>query len=186
MSFRIYITFFVSLITTFLFAQEPELSVKVSKNKLGVNQRLRVQYTINKQGGDNFKPPNFQNFKVVAGPSQMVNQSWVNGVVSFSQTYTYVIQPKAVGDFSLPAASIEIDGKTITTQPVKVKVTKAVEVPKDPNDPNYIADQNIHLVAELSKAKPYVGEGIYVEYRLYVSGNVNVCLLYTSPSPRDS
>jgi len=184
MSFRIYITFFVSLITTFLFAQEPELSVKVSKNKLGVNQRLRVQYTINKQGGDNFKPPNFQNFKVVAGPSQMVNQSWVNGVVSFSQTYTYVIKPKAVGDFSLPAASIEIDGKTITTQPVKVKVTKAVDVPKDPNDPNYIADQNIHLVAELSKAKPYVGEGIYVEYRLYVSGNVNVYNYAVTEAPQ--
>ena len=157
-----------------LFAQEPVLSVKVSKNKLGVNQRLRVEYKINKQGGDNFAPPNFKNFKVVGGPSQSVSQSWINGKVSFTQSYTYIIQPKKQGEFNLPSASIEIDGKTIQSNPVKVVVTKAVETPKDPNDPNYVAEQNIHLVAQLSKAKPYVGEGVYVEYRLYVSGNVNV------------
>ena len=157
-----------------LFAQEPVLSVKVSKNKLGVNQRLRVEYKINKQGGDNFAPPNFKNFKVVGGPSQSVSQSWINGKVSFTQSYTYIIQPKKQGEFNLPSASIEIDGKTIQSNPVKVIVTKAVETPKDPNDPNYVAEQNIHLVAQLSKAKPYVGEGVYVEYRLYVSGNVNV------------
>ncbi|MEN8746163.1 MAG: BatD family protein, partial [Polaribacter sp.] len=45
---------------------------------------------------------------------------------------------------------------------------------KDPNDPNYIAQQNIHLVAEISNAKPYVGQGVYVEYRLYISNNINV------------
>ena len=47
-------------------------------------------------------------------------------------------------------------------------------IPKDPNDPNYVAQQNIHLVAEISKSRPYVGEGIYVEYRLYVSENISV------------
>jgi len=47
-------------------------------------------------------------------------------------------------------------------------------MPKNPNDPEYIAQQNIHLVAEISKGKPYVGEGIYVEYRLYVSENISV------------
>ena len=34
--------------------------------------------------------------------------------------------------------------------------------------------QNIHLVAEISKSNPYVGEGVYVEYRLYVSQNISV------------
>jgi hypothetical protein len=32
----------------------------------------------------------------------------------------------------------------------------------------------VHLVAEVSNTKPYVGEGIYVEYKLYVSENVTV------------
>jgi len=184
MRLKIYISFLIGFITTVVFAQEAELSVKVSKNKLGVNQRLRVEYTINKQGGDNFKQPNFKNFKVVGGPSQSVSQSWINGVVSFSQSYTYIIEPRKVGEYNLPSASIEIDGETITSKPVKVIVTKAVDVPKDPNDPSYIADQNIHLVAEISKSNPYVGEGIYVEYRLYVSGNVNVYNYSVTEAPQ--
>ena len=85
-----------------MFSQEAELSVKVSKNKLGVNQRLRVVYKINKQGGDNFKSPNFVNFEVVGGPSQSVSQSMsISGntrVINFSQSYTYIIQPKNVGE----------------------------------------------------------------------------------------
>jgi len=94
MQLKIYISFLISFATSILFAQVPELSVKVSKDKLGVNQRLRVEYNINKQGGDNFKEPVFRNFTVVGGPSQSVSQSWINGVVSFSQSYTYIIEPK--------------------------------------------------------------------------------------------
>ncbi|CAL2092778.1 BatD [Tenacibaculum sp. 190524A02b] len=171
---KFYILLILSVFSLNLSAQEGVLQASVSKNKLGVNQRLRVQFTINKQGADNFQAPNFSNFKVVGGPSQSVSQSWINGKVSFSQSYTYILQPKSKGEFNLPSASIEIDGKTIKSNTIKIIVLDAVKVPTNPNDPNYIAAQNIHLVAEVSKSKPYVGEGIYVEYRLYVSRNVNV------------
>ncbi len=169
-----FISFILVLVSLSVFAQDAELSVKVSKNKLGVNQRLRVKFAINKQGADNFTPPNFTNFKVVGGPSQSVSQSWVNGKSSFTQSYTYIIQPLRKGEFNLPSASIEFDGKTLKSEPVKIIVTKAVKTPKNPNDPDYIAEQNIHLVAEVSKGRPYVGEGIYVEYRLYFSNNVGI------------
>jgi hypothetical protein len=169
-----FITFFVSLITISVFSQEVELVAKVSKNKLGLNQRLRVEFSINKQGADNFVPPNFKNFKIVGGPSHSVSQSWINGKATFSQKYSYIIKPLRKGEFNLPSASIELDGKKLQSKPVKIIVTEAVEVPKNPNDPDYIAEQNIHLVAEISKARPYVGEGIYVEYRLYFSNNVGI------------
>ncbi|QVY64433.1 BatD family protein [Polaribacter sp. Q13] len=165
---------FLFLVTVSVVAQEATLTAKVSKNKLGVNQRLRIEFTINKQGGDHFSPPNFTNFKVVGGPSQSVSQSWINGKSSFAQSYTYIIKPNRKGELTIGTASIKIDGKTIKTDPIKIIVLDAVEIPKDPNDPNYIAQQNIHLVAEISKSRPYVGEGIYVEYRLYVSENVSV------------
>ncbi|MCH3881612.1 BatD family protein [Tenacibaculum aquimarinum] len=174
MKLKFYITFILSFLAVIATAQETELTATVSKNKLGVNQRLRVQFTINKQGADNFKSPNFTNFKVVGGPSQSVSQSWINGKASFSQSYTYIIEPKRQGEFNIPSASIEIEGKTLQSKPVKIIVTGAVKVPKNPNDPNYIAEQNIHLVAEISKSRPYVGEGIYVEYRLYFSENVGI------------
>ena len=155
-------------------AQEATLKAKVSKNKLGINQRLRIEFAINKQGGDNFSPPRFTNFKIVGGPSQSVSQSWINGKSSFTQSYTYIIQPKRKGELVISAASIKIGGKIIKSEPVKIIVLDAVDLPKNPNDPNYIAQQNIHLVAEISKSKPYVGEGVYVEYRLYVSESVSV------------
>ncbi|WP_366521571.1 BatD family protein [uncultured Polaribacter sp.] len=171
---KFYISILITLLTVSVFAQEAKLTAKVSKNKLGVNQRLRIEFSINKQGGDHFSPPNFTNFKVVGGPSQSISQSWINGKASFNQSYTYIIQPKRKGELTIGAASIEIAGKTIKSEPVKVIVLDAVELPKNPNDPNYIAQQNIHLVAEVSKSSPYVGEGIYVEYRLYVSENISV------------
>ena len=171
---KFYIPLFISLFSLAISAQEVALTAKVSKNKFGINQRLKIEFSINKQGGDNFSPPKFANFKVVGGPSQSVSQSWINGTVRFSQSYTYIIQPKIKGELVLGKASINIAGKTIESKPIKIIVVDAVAIPKDPNDPNYVAQQNIHLVAEISKSRPYVGEGIYVEYRLYVSENISV------------
>lgn len=184
MKLKFYISFLITFVTFTTFAQDAELVASVSKNKLGVNQRLRVIFTINKQGGDNFTPPNFKNFKIVGGPSQSVSQSWINGKSSFEQSYTYVIQPKKKGEFNLPSASVEINGKTLVSKPIKIIVTDAVEVPKDPNDPNYIAQQNIHLVAEISKSQPYFGEAIYVEYRLYFSNNIGIYNYAVTESPQ--
>ncbi|QNM84939.1 protein BatD [Polaribacter pectinis] len=184
MKLKFYISLFISLLSLSVIAQEATLTSKVSKNKLGLNQRLRIEFSVDKQGGDNFTPPNFTNFKIVGGPSQSVSQSWINGKVSFSQSYTYIIQPTRKGELTIGAASVEFGGKTIKSEPIKIIVLDAVEIPKDPNDPNYIAQQNIHLVAEISKSRPYVGEGIYVEYRLYVSENVSVYNYGVTEAPK--
>lgn len=167
-----------------VFSQEPKFTATISKNKLGVNQRFRVQFTINKQGADNFKPPTFANFKVVGGPSQSVSQSWINGKTSFSQTYTYILQPKREGELILPSAKVTVAGEVLQTEPLKITVTQAVETPKDPNDPNYIAEQSIHLVAEISKANPYVGEGVYLEYRLYFSNEIGIYNYSITEAPK--
>jgi len=178
-----YIFIFLSFFTQVIFAQVA-FKTSVSKNKLGVNQRLKIVFSINKQGADNFTPPRFKNFRVVSGPSQSVNQSWINGKVSFSQSYTFMIQLKAIGTFTIPKASIQLNGKTLRTNAVKINVLKAVATPKNPNDPEYIASQNVHLVAEISKSKPFVGEGIYVEYKLYVSENIAVRDFSVTESPQ--
>ena len=184
MKLKFYITTFISLLTLVTAAQDASLIAKVSKNKLGLNQRLKIEFSINKQGSDQFTPPKFTNFKVVGGPSQSVSQSWVNGKVSFSQSYTYIIQPKRKGEITIGTASVKIGGKFIKSKPIKIIVLDAVEIPKNPNDPNYIAQQNIHLVAEISKTRPYVGEGVYVEYRLYVSENVSVYNYGVTEAPK--
>lgn len=163
-----------SLLTLSLYAQNTELKVSVSKNKLGLNQRLRIEFSINKQGADDFTPPKFTNFQIIQGPSQSISQSWINGKVSFSKSYTYILKPKRKGELIIGPASIKYNGATINSKMMKIIVLDPIDVPENPNDPDYIAQQNIHLVAEISKSRPYVGEGIYVEYRLYVSENVSV------------
>ncbi len=179
-----YILILCALMSLSTYAQTPELVASVSKNKLGLNQRVKIQFTINKQGADNFQAPNFKNFQIVSGPSQSINQSWVNGNASFSQSYNYIIKPLKKGEFLIPSASIKLNNKILTSKAVKVIVLDPVEIPKDPNDPNYIAQQNVHLVAEISKYSPYVGEGVYVEYRLYVSQNISVRDFSYTDSPQ--
>jgi len=160
------------LITCFASAQVT-FEAKVSKKKLGINERLRIDFVMNKDG-DNFNPPSFNNFTIVGGPSQAINNSWINGVRTFSKTYSYFLAPKKRGTFTISQSTIEIDGEIYKTLPTKVEVTAAIDKPKDPNDPNYIASQNIHLVAEVSKTNPYLNEAITVIYKLYISPNTGV------------
>lgn len=147
----------------------------VSKTTLGLNERLRIEFSIDKQGADDFTPPNFSNFKVLAGPSQSSSFSSINGRTTYKLTYTYIIQPTKKGTFTIPSASITYKGQIIKTNTIRVSVSDAIDIPEDPNDPRYLASQNIHLVAEVSNTSPYVGESISVVYKLYVNINkVNV------------
>lgn len=163
------------LITNSLFAQV-QFEAKVSKNTLGLNERLRIDFTMNADG-DNFVAPNFEasGFKVVGGPSQSVSQSWINGRSSFNKSYTFILLPTQKGMLTLRQASIEINGQVYKTSPIKINVTNAVEIPKDPNEaPTISADNNIYLVADISKSNPYLNEPITVVYKLYFSYNIGI------------
>ncbi len=147
-------------------AQGVSFEAKVSKRNLGLNERLRVDFIMN-ENGDDFTPPRFSGFRVVGGPNQSISNSWVNGKRSFSKTYTYFLTPTQKGALTIAQATIDIDGETYKTTPVKITVTEAVEVPRDPNSPEYLIDDNLHLVAEISNARPYLNEAITVIYKLY-------------------
>ena len=172
------------LITCFASAQVT-FEAKVSKKKLGINERLRIDFVMNGDG-DNFTPPSFEDFTIAAGPSQNISRQWVNGVKSFSKTYSYFLAPKKRGKFTIGQSTIEIDGEVYKTLPVTIEVTAAIDKPKDPNDPNYIASQSIHLVAEVSKTDPYLNEAITVVYKLYISPNTGVETWRELDNPRYS
>src|SRR5690606_34391371 len=173
MKFTRYISIILILLTTGFISAQIKFEAKLSKDKLGVNERLRVDFEMNKDG-DNFNPPSFENFTVVGGPNQSVSQSWINGVRSFAKTYSYFLAPKRQGRFTIGQATIEIDGETYKTVPVTVEITGSVQRPNDPNNSVAVADDNIHLVAEISKTNPYLNEAITVVYKLYVSPNTGV------------
>lgn len=172
------ITIFISILCVIFGLQGQDnkgitFEMKVSKPKLGLNERLRVDFTMNKDG-DNFSPPDFNGFRVLMGPSQSISSSWINGVRSYSKTYSYTLAPTAKGKFKIKQATIVIGGQVYKSLSEDIEVTTAVDKPSDQMTADDVADQNLHLVAEVSKSNPYLNEAITVVYKLYVSPSISV------------
>ena len=166
-----FFSFFVIL--TFNLQAQVSFDAKVSKKRLGLNERLRIDFEMN-ENGDNFNPPPFKNFQIISGPQQAVSRSWVNGVQSFSKTYTYFLTPRSKGNFTIGQAEVTINGEIYKTSPIEIEVTNAVKKPNDPNNVGGQIDGNIHLVAEVSNPNPYLNEGITIVYKLYFRNPISV------------
>ena len=171
----------VLLLCTFSWSQV-KFETEVSKNKLGVNENLRVDFKMNKDG-DNFSPPNFNGFNIVGGPNQSVSNSWINGNRTFSKTYTYFLSPVKRGRFTIGQASIEIEGDIYKTSPVDIQVVEAVDSSLSPNNTESLVDDDIQLITEVSKRSPYLNEPISIVYKLFFSPEINVRNLGEIDSP---
>jgi hypothetical protein len=85
--------------------------------------------------------------------------------------------PLQKGNLVIKQAVIEFNGQLYKTAPVRIKVTEAVQQQADPNDPSapqISADDNLYLVADISKTNPYINEPITVVYKLYFSYNIGI------------
>ena len=178
------------LLLSFVFSTEILISqvtfeAKLSKKKLGLNERLRIDFVMN-ENGDDFTPPDFKGFNVVGGPNQSVSNSWINGKRSFSKTYSYFLSPQLKGKIKILQATVKISGEIYKTSPLIVEVTSAVDKPNDPNNIDYIADENIHLVAEISNSNPYLNEGITILYKLYYRNPITISDVQELESPKFS
>ena len=176
--FIFYILLFVSVAGW----AQVKFEAEASREKLGVNERLRVDFTMN-QDGDNFNPPDFKGFTVIGGPNQSISQSFTNGKMSFQKKYSYFLQPNGRGNFKIGQAEVEIEGQTYKTPFIDIEVTAAVDTPTEGRNPEIIAADNIHLVAEISNRNPYLNEGISVRYKLYFSPEITVRQWYPKDNP---
>ena len=169
------IAFILVFITQFTLAQV-KFEANVSKNYVGINERFRVEFLMN-EDGDNFNPPNFEacGFRVVGGPSQSISQSWINGRSTFQKSFIYILMPLQKGTIYIKQASVEINGQLYKTLPVKMTVGNAVQAERDPNEvPVVNVDNNLYLIADISKANPYLNEPTTVVYKLYFSNNIGI------------
>jgi BatD DUF11 like domain len=182
-----------------LFAQEVEFKATPSRPSIGINEKLRVEFTMNRQG-DNFKLPSFQGFQV-SGQGQTIS-SFAGGKRSFKLTFSVLLTPTGKGTFTIGAASVEIDGTVYKTQPFKVTVGDAVKQQQNPyaqyNPYNPFQQQQqqapqqtsqnplegVHLVAEISNSNPYINQPINVVYKLYVSQNSAISNPFEKESPQ--
>ena len=156
--------------------------MSVSKSKLGLNERLRVDFVMN-QNGDNFSPPKFENFQIIGGPNQSIKTSYVNGERSFSKTYSYFLKPLKKGTLKISQASIEIDNETYKSLPIEVTITDSVKQPSDAVT-QYYNDDDIELRALISKGSPFLNEPITVVYKLYYKAPINISDARETETPK--
>ena len=169
-------------LNTLILSSQVKFDVSVSKSRLGLNERLRVDFVMN-QNGDNFSPPKFENFQIIGGPNQSIKTSYVNGERSFSKTYSYFLKPLKKGTLKISQASIEIDNETYKSLPIEVTITDSVKQPSDAVT-QYYNDDDIELRALISKGSPFLNEPITVVYKLYYKAPINISDARETETPK--
>src|ERR1017187_4942763 len=96
------------------------LTARAQANTVGVGQEFQVDYTLN-ANGSGFIPPSFDGFNA-SGPAQSQSVNIINGSYSQTITYSYYLVPKSEGTFTIGPASIKCGGKTISSNPLTIKV----------------------------------------------------------------
>ncbi|KAF0151500.1 MAG: BatD [Ignavibacteria bacterium] len=180
--FRIMVKYFCAVIifaviTNTLFAQK--FSASIERTTIGLNDRFQVDF--NFEGGDinnvsNFRPPTFSGFRILSGPNQSSSMQIINGRASGSLGFSYVLQPSSIGEFTIGSASIDLAGKTYSTQPIKIKVEKgSSQAQQQQNSGGYSQQElakNVFIIAEANKTRALQGEQITVTYKLYTKLNI--------------
>lgn len=90
-----------------------------------LNQNIQLSYTIENAEGQNLKLPNLNDFQVLSGPHTSQSMQWVNGNMSQSISYSYILKPKKEGNFKLGKASINVGGATLESNELTIQVTAA-------------------------------------------------------------
>lgn len=170
---HLYLVFICVLFTQALAAQAT-FEASVNKEQLPLNDVVQIEFTMNGDG-DNFRSPNFEGFTIVGGPNSAVSYAWMNGKKSFKKSFSYLLRPKRKGKITIGKASIVIDGETYTTNPITITVTDAIERQDPRQQMNQVQQESldkVHLIAEVSKTKPFINEPISIVYKLYFNANV--------------
>lgn len=175
---------FLSIIILILFGISgnsfgQEFNASVDRTTVGQYDRFQVYFTFN--GSDinavkDFRPPNFSGFRILSGPNQSTSMQIINGKVSASLSFVYIVQPTGIGDFTIGSASVEYAGKTYRTNPINIKVEKGTPQQQQQSNGGYSDEElskNVFIVAESNKSKVFLGEQLTVTYKLYTKLNIS-------------
>ena len=83
---------FILSVVLFAFTSQAQVTfmAKASSKKLGLNERVRIDFVMNADG-DDFNPPSFDGFRIVGGPNQSISNSYINRKRTYSKTYSYFL-----------------------------------------------------------------------------------------------
>jgi hypothetical protein len=90
---------------------------------------------------------------------QSTQMSFINGRMSSSVTYNYLLVPKASGVFQIGEVTTEIDGETLSSEPFQVRILAASEQPQQQRD--------LFITSRVSATNPFVGQQVIYIWRFY-------------------
>lgn len=180
------------LLTTLLFfatlgaAFADEVSFIASAPKsVVVDKRFQLSFEVNSNADSQPVLPDIEGMTVLFGPAISTSMSTrnINGQVTMKQatTYTYTVVANAEGEINIPEASIMVDGKKYTSNPIIIKVLppdQAAAASSQGSDPRSsrrrgsessteISADDLFMRATLSKTKVYEGEAVLLTYKVY-------------------
>ena len=144
-----------------------------------VGDQFRLSYTITTQKVKDFRAPSIKGFDVLMGPSrsQQSNTQIVNGNVTSTSsiTFTYILMANNAGEYTIPGASIIVDGDQMVSNSVRIKV-----LPQDQGSSNSsssssthsssgtgVSNQDLFITASASKTNVYEQEAFVLTYKIY-------------------
>ncbi len=175
-------------------AEEVKFYARVDSQKIGKGDLLQLTLTL--EGSqislkEDPAPPPLQNLRVAGGPGVSTQLSIVNGVMTSSRTYTYLLQPLAAGPAEIGSARAKLESGEKTTNPIGIEVVPGSVRPKsarpadrsrDPfEDPFGVRRQRqraagppkLFVEAVASRNRLYVGEPLTLSYYLYTQAAVS-------------
>lgn len=158
-------------------------------------ENFRVQYVVTDGEPSSFRGPKFdsEGFELLAGPytSSYSSYQMVNGKTSStsSVTYTYTLCATKKGKFTIPAASVSVGGKTLTSNTLTISVAQgsgnsgaasggnrrnqAQSTEQNTQDAgNSISGKDLYMTATASKTKVHEQEAILLTYQVYYTVNL--------------
>lgn len=145
-------------------AKAQTFTAKTSKSKVVVGEQFQITFTLN-SSGNNFDPPDLTYFKVYSGPNQSTSTSYVNGAMTQSVSLSYIISAKKDGKYSIGAASVKVNGKSLRSNSLNIDVVKAAKKTKQQIAES--AANNLFLKTVVNKTNVFQGEQITVIHKVY-------------------
>lgn len=152
--------------------------------------QVRLVFTVNSQDIKDFRAPSIKGFDVLMGPSRSQQSSIqiINGkrTSNSSTAFTYILLAGNPGTYTIPAASVEVNGEKVFSNAISIKV-----LPQDQTSGNSgnngggsasssrsqaagsrISSNDLFITATASKTTVHEQEAILLTYKVYTVVNL--------------
>ncbi|MEN9413986.1 MAG: hypothetical protein RLZ62_290, partial [Bacteroidota bacterium] len=111
-------------VATLAWSQTPVFKTEPEAEEVAAGTPFTVTFTLEGAEGKRFTPPPFDKLKPTGGVSESRGGSIINGKTSLKQSWTYTLEARQAGEYSIGSALVTVNGKQISTNPVRIKVTE--------------------------------------------------------------